>query len=205
VVVGVHCAAAAGTVPLAGVPGLPVDAYENDGQLTKREVRAITVSQLAPLPGRLLWDVGGGAGSVAIEWLRAEPAARAVVVERDRERAERIGRNAARLGVPELRVVTGAAPAALADLEPPDTVFIGGGLSAPGVLDACWTALRPGGRLVANTITLQGERLLLEHHQRHGGSLTRIAIQRAAPVGGLTAWRPALPVTQLVLNKGCLG
>ncbi|MGI8815860.1 MAG: precorrin-6y C5,15-methyltransferase (decarboxylating) subunit CbiE [Pseudonocardia sp.] len=203
VLVAVQCEPAADTVPLAGVPGLPDDAYEHDGQLTKREIRAITLARLAPLPGQLLWDVGGGAGSIAIEWLRSEPTARAITVERDPGRAARIGRNASRLGVPELTVVTGPAPGALAGLEPPDTVFVGGGLSAPGVLDVCWTALRPGGRLVVNTVTLEGEALLLEYHQRHGGSLTRIEIQRAGPVGGLTTWRPALPVTQWVVDSRC--
>jgi precorrin-6Y C5,15-methyltransferase (decarboxylating) len=204
VAVAVECTPDPGTEPLAGVPGLPDDAYEHDGQLTKREIRAITLAHLAPLPGRLLWDVGGGAGSIGIEWLRAEPTARAITVERDPVRAERIGRNAARLGVPDLRVVTGAAPAALDGLETPDAVFVGGGVSAPGVLDTGWAALRPGGLLVANSVTLQGERRLLDHHARHGGSLTRIELQRAAPVGGLTAWRPALPVTHLVVTKGPL-
>lgn len=203
VLVAVECVADVHTVPLAAVPGLPDDAYEHDGQLTKREIRAITLAHLGPLPGQLLWDVGGGAGSIAIEWLRAEPAAAAIAVERDPVRAERIGRNAARLGVPDLRVVTGAAPAALDGLETPDTVFLGGGVSAPGVLDACWTALRPGGLLVVNSVTLEGERLLLGHHHRYGGSLTRIELQRAAPVGRLSTWRPALPVTQWVVSKPC--
>ncbi len=201
VLVGVVCRSAPGTVALAGVPGLPDDAYEHDGQLTKREVRAITLARLAPLPGQLLWDVGAGAGSVTVEWLRAEPTARAIAVERAPERAARIARNAARLGVPSVRVVTGAAPAVLDGLEPPDTVFVGGGVGAPGVLAACWAALGPGGRLVANAVTLEGEATLGEHYRRHGGSLTRIDIQRAAPVGGLTGWRPAMPVTQWVADR----
>jgi precorrin-6Y C5,15-methyltransferase (decarboxylating) len=203
VIVGVDCEPAASTVPLAGVPGLPDDAYEHDGQLTKREIRAITLARLAPQPGQLLWDVGGGAGSIAIEWLRAEPTARAVAVERDPVRAERIIRNAARLGVPELRVVVGSAPSVLDGLATPDVVFVGGGVSADGVLPACWAALPPGGLLVANSVTLQGERALADLHERHGGDLTRIEIQRAAPVGRLTAWRPALPVTQLAVRTPC--
>jgi precorrin-6Y C5,15-methyltransferase (decarboxylating) len=203
VMVGVDCEAAPSTVPLAGVPGLPDDAYEHDGQLTKREIRSMTLARLGPLPGQLLWDVGGGAGSIGIEWMRAEPTARAVTVERDPVRADRIARNAARLGVPELRVVVGAAPTVLGGLPVPDVVFVGGGVSVEGVLAACWAALPPGGRLVANSVTLEGEQVLVEHHRRHGGDLTRIEIQRAAPVGRLSAWRPALPVTQLAVTKPC--
>lgn len=203
VLVALDCRPSPSTDPLASVPGLPDDAYEHDGQLTKREIRAVTLARLAPLPGQLLWDVGGGAGSIAIEWMRAEPTARAVAVERDPVRAERITGNAARLGVPELRVVVGSAPTALEGLPVPDVVFVGGGISAQGVVPACWAALPPGGRLVANSVTLQGERVLMDWHERHGGDLTRIEIQRAAPVGGLSAWRPALPVTQLVVRKPC--
>jgi precorrin-6Y C5,15-methyltransferase (decarboxylating) len=202
-VVAVHCVVAAGGVVSPRTPGLPDDAYEHDGQLTKQEVRAITLARLAPLPGRLLWDVGAGSGSIGIEWLRAEPSARAVAVERDPVRAERAARNAVRLGVPALRVVTGAAPDALAGLDTPDTVFVGGAVWVPGVLEACWAALRPGGRLVANAVTLEGEAALVTQHGRHGGTLTRVEVQRAGPVGGLTAWRPALPVTQWAADKPC--
>ncbi|WP_406207271.1 precorrin-6y C5,15-methyltransferase (decarboxylating) subunit CbiE [Kitasatospora sp. NBC_01560] len=178
------------------VPGLRDDAYESDGQLTKRHVRAATLATLAPAPGELLWDVGGGSGSIAIEWLRAHRDNRAVSVERDPVRAERIARNAASLGVPRLRVATGAAPAALAGLPTPDAVFVGGGLTAPGLLDACWAALPPGGRLVANTVTLESEALLTEWYRRHGGELLRLAVAHAVPVGGFTGWRQAMPVTQ---------
>ncbi|MFF7454041.1 precorrin-6y C5,15-methyltransferase (decarboxylating) subunit CbiE [Kitasatospora sp. NPDC008115] len=178
------------------VPGLPDGAYESDGQLTKRHVRAATLATLAPVPGELLWDVGGGSGSIAIEWLRAHRDNRAVTVERDPVRAGRIARNAAALGVPRLRVVTGAAPDALDGLPAPDAVFIGGGLTAPGLLDACWAALAPGGRLVANTVTLESEALLTEWYRRHGGELLRLAVAHAVPVGGFTGWRQAMPVTQ---------
>ncbi|MER7770640.1 precorrin-6y C5,15-methyltransferase (decarboxylating) subunit CbiE [Kitasatospora sp. NPDC096140] len=178
------------------VPGLPDAAYESDGQLTKRHVRAATLATLAPSPGELLWDVGGGSGSIAIEWLRAHRDCQAVSVERDPVRAERITRNAAALGVPRLRVVTGRAPAALAELPTPDAVFIGGGLTAPGLLDGCWAALRPGGRLVANTVTLESEALLTEWYRRHGGELVKLAVAHAVPVGGFTGWRQAMPVTQ---------
>ncbi|MGW6284921.1 precorrin-6y C5,15-methyltransferase (decarboxylating) subunit CbiE [Streptomyces sp. NPDC055107] len=195
-VVAIDCRASAEALRLGTVPGLPDEAYEHDGQLTKRHIRAATLGALAPAPGELLWDVGGGSGSIAIEWLRAHPSCRAVSVERDPVRAERITRNAERLGVPALEVVTGPAPAALAGLEPPDAVFIGGGLTAPGLLDACWEALRPGGRLVANTVTLESEALLAERHKAHGGELVRLAVSHAVPVGGFTGWRQAMPVTQ---------
>ncbi|MFD0401034.1 precorrin-6y C5,15-methyltransferase (decarboxylating) subunit CbiE [Kitasatospora sp. NPDC127121] len=178
------------------VPGLPDAAYESDGQLTKRHVRAATLAALAPSPGELLWDVGGGSGSIAVEWLRAHRDCQAVSIERDPVRAERIARNAAALGVPRLRVVTGPAPAALAELPAPDAVFIGGGLTATGLLDSCWAALRPGGRLVANTVTLESEALLTEWYRRHGGELVKLAVAHAVPVGGFTGWRQAMPVTQ---------
>ncbi|WFB11011.1 precorrin-6y C5,15-methyltransferase (decarboxylating) subunit CbiE [Streptomyces sp. LX-29] len=194
--IALECVAAADTLRLSAVPGLPDEAYEHDGQLTKRHVRAATLAALAPAPGELLWDVGGGSGSIAIEWLRTHRGCRAVSVERDPARAERIARNAATLGVPGLRVVTGAAPAALAGLPTPDAVFIGGGATAPGLLDACWTALPAGGRLVANTVTLESEALLADWYRRYGGELVRIAVAHAVPVGGFTGWRQAMPVTQ---------
>ncbi|MFE0627336.1 precorrin-6y C5,15-methyltransferase (decarboxylating) subunit CbiE [Streptomyces sp. NPDC058864] len=195
-VVAVECAADPAAPRLGLVPGLPDTAYEHDGQLTKRHVRAATLAALAPAPGELLWDVGGGSGSIAVEWMRAHRTCRAVTVERDPVRAERITGNAASLGVPALRVVTGAAPAALDGLPVPDAVFVGGGLTAPGLLEACWAALRPGGRLVANTVTLESEALLARWYARHGGELVRLAVAHAAPVGGFTGWRQAMPVTQ---------
>ncbi|MFI5530950.1 precorrin-6y C5,15-methyltransferase (decarboxylating) subunit CbiE [Kitasatospora sp. NPDC051853] len=182
-------------------PGLPDDSFETDGQLTKRHVRAVTLATLAPSPGELLWDVGGGSGSIAVEWLRAHRDCRAVTVERDPVRSGRITRNAAALGVPRLRVVTGPAPAALAGLPTPDAVFVGGGLTAPGLLDACWAALAPGGRLVANTVTLESEALLTEWYRRHGGELLKLAVSHAVPVGGFTGWRQAMPVTQWSVVK----
>jgi precorrin-6B C5,15-methyltransferase / cobalt-precorrin-6B C5,C15-methyltransferase len=201
-VVALECRRAEGAVRLGAVPGLPDAAYEHDGQLTKRHVRAATLAALAPAPGELLWDIGGGAGSVAVEWLRTDPLCRAVTVERDAGRAERIARNAERLGVPGLRVVTGSAPDALAGLPAPDAVFVGGGLTEPGLLDACWAALPPGGRIVANTVTLESEAVLGGWHRRVGGELVRLAVAHAAPVGGFTTWRPALPVTQWAATRG---
>lgn len=204
-VIALDCAPAADTLRLSAVPGLPDQAYEHDGQLTKRHVRAATLAALAPAPGELLWDVGGGSGSIAVEWLRTHRACAAVSIERDPVRATRIGRNAAALGVPGLRVVTGAAPGALAGLPTPDAVFIGGGLTAPGLLEACWAALPAGGRLVANTVTLESEALLAQWYRRHGGELVRIAVAHAAPVGGFTGWRQAMPVTQWAAAKPAEG
>ncbi|WP_280697509.1 precorrin-6y C5,15-methyltransferase (decarboxylating) subunit CbiE [Kitasatospora sp. GP82] len=202
--IAVECTAAPGAPRRSLVPGLPDDAYESDGQLTKRHVRAATLAALAPAPGELLWDVGGGSGSIAIEWLRAHRSCRAVSVERDPVRAERIARNAAALGVPRLEVVTGAAPAATAELPTPDAVFIGGGLTAPGLLQACWDALPPGGRLVANTVTLESEALLAQWYRGHGGELLRLAVAHAVPVGTFTGWRQAMPVTQWSVVKPAL-
>ncbi|MFJ1838628.1 precorrin-6y C5,15-methyltransferase (decarboxylating) subunit CbiE [Streptomyces sp. NPDC088175] len=200
-IIAVECRRAPGAPRLGAVPGLPDEAYEHDGQLTKRHIRAATLGVLAPAPGELLWDIGGGSGSIAIEWMRSHPSCRAVTVERDLARAARIVRNADRLGVPALRVVTGRAPGDLAGLPAPDAVFIGGGLTAPGLLDACWDALGPGGRLVANTVTLESEALLAEAHRRHGGDLVRLAVAHAVPVGGFTGWRQAMPVTQWSVRK----
>ncbi|MFG2602669.1 precorrin-6y C5,15-methyltransferase (decarboxylating) subunit CbiE [Streptomyces sp. NPDC048514] len=200
-IVAVRCRRAPDTPRLGAVPGLPDEAYEHDGQLTKKHIRAATLGALAPAPGELLWDVGGGSGSIAVEWMRTHPSCRAVTVERDPVRAERITRNAERLGVPGLRVVGGAAPAALAGLPAPNAVFVGGGLTAPGLLDVCWAALPLGGRLVANTVTLESEALLADAHRRHGGELVRLAVAHAVPVGGFTGWRQAMPVTQWSVEK----
>ncbi|WP_428986076.1 precorrin-6y C5,15-methyltransferase (decarboxylating) subunit CbiE [Streptomyces pyxinae] len=200
-VLAVECLREPGAPRLGAVPGLPDTAYEHDGQLTKRHVRAATLAALAPAPGELLWDVGGGSGSIGIEWMRVHPSCRAVAVERDPERAARIVRNAETLGVPGLRVVTAAAPGGLAGLERPDAVFVGGGLTAPGLLDACWEVLGPGGRLVANTVTLESEALLADRYRRYGGELVRLAVAHAVPVGGFTGWRQAMPVTQWTVTK----
>jgi precorrin-6B C5,15-methyltransferase / cobalt-precorrin-6B C5,C15-methyltransferase len=200
-VTAVACTADPGTAPLPTTPGLPDDAYESDGQLTKADVRAVTLARLAPVPGGLLWDVGAGSGSIGIEWMRVDPASRAVAVESSPERAARIGRNAQRLGVPSLQVVAGRAPEALADLPRPDAVFIGGGLTVPGLPEACWDALPAGGRLVANAVTVEGEAVLAGWSGRVGGDLVRISVQHAQPVGRFTGWKPAMPVTIWSVTK----
>jgi precorrin-6Y C5,15-methyltransferase (decarboxylating) len=186
---------------IARASGLADDLFEHDGQITKREIRAITLSSLAPRRGELLWDIGAGAGSVAIEWMLADPSMRAIAIEQRADRAARIRRNAAAFGVPGIEIVEDAAPAALAGLAPPDAVFIGGGASERGVLDTAVGALRSGGRLVVNAVTLATEALLIERHVALGGGLIRIAIARAGSVGEKSGWRPAMPVTQWVWTK----
>jgi len=200
-VIGVECLLGSGVARRGLVPGLADTAYEDDGQLTKREVRAVTISSLAPAPGELLWDIGAGAGSIAIEWMRAHRTCRAIAVEIDDQRAARIGRNAEALGVPGLRTVVGRAPTVLAEFPTPDAIFIGGGLTAEGMLDTVWAALRPGGRLVANTVTLESEAVLVQWYARHGGELIRIATSRAKAVGAFTGWQPAMAVTQWSVTK----
>ncbi|ODT06648.1 MAG: precorrin-6Y methyltransferase [Mesorhizobium sp. SCN 65-20] len=181
-------------LPLAS--GLVDELFEHDGQITKREIRAVTLSTLAPRRGELLWDIGAGSGSISIEWMLCHPSLRAIAIEANAERAERIARNASACGVPGLKIVRGAAPEALAGLPTPDVVFIGGGGSDEGVFDAAIAALRPNGRLVANAVTLEMETLLLARHASLGGELLRLQVSRAAPVGSMTGWRPAMPVTQ---------
>jgi len=197
-VIAVECVGPRG---LSETPGLPESAYDHDGQITKREVRAVTLAALGPRPGELLWDVGGGSGSIGIEWLRAHPSCRAIVVEQDPARAERIRSNAANLGVPSLDVVIGSAPEALAGLAKPDAIFIGGGLTADGVFDACWAALGPGGRLVANAVTLESQAFVLRLREEHGGELVKLDVARTTEVGRFTGWRPAMPVVQWSVTK----
>ncbi|ESZ52200.1 bifunctional cobalt-precorrin-7 (C(5))-methyltransferase/cobalt-precorrin-6B (C(15))-methyltransferase [Mesorhizobium sp. RSR565B] len=170
--------------------------FEHDGQITKHDIRAITLAALAPRRGELLWDIGAGSGSIGIEWMLAHPSTRAIAIEANSDRAARIVRNAAHCGVPGLVVVEGSAPKALAGLDTPDAIFIGGGGSDAGVVNAAIKALPSRGRLVANAVTLEMEALLLAEHIKRGGDLTRITISRASPVGSMQAWRPAMPVTQ---------
>ena len=198
--VAIECRPGPSARALPRLAGLPDDCFLHDGQITKREVRAATLAALAPLPGELLWDVGAGSGSIAIEWLRAGRNMRASAIERDKARASLIARNAAALGVPELEIRIGAAPAALHDLPSPDAVFFGGGLGEES-FELAWNALRAGGRLVANAVTLESEARLVALADRWGGALTRIAVARAEKIGASHTFRPHLAVTQLALRK----
>ena len=196
--IAVTCVAGAGA-SWYGRTGLPDAAFLNDGQLTKREVRAVTLASLAPQPGELLWDVGGGCGSISIEWMRA--GGRAIAIENHAERADLIARNAARLGVPQLKVVRGDAPAALDGLPAPQAVFIGGGITADLLAETCWQALAAPGRLVANTVTLSGEEKLHRLWHEWGGEMSRIDVSRLLPVGGQHGWKPFRPVTHYQVWK----
>ncbi|MEL7258053.1 MAG: precorrin-6y C5,15-methyltransferase (decarboxylating) subunit CbiE [Pseudomonadota bacterium] len=196
----VECIAAPDAALLPRVPGLADDLFQHDGTMTKQEVRAATLAKLMPMRGALLWDIGTGCGSVAVEWMRGARYARAIGIEPRADRRAMAAANALALGVPKLQLIDGKVPAALEGLEQPDAVFIGGGLS-PEVFTAAWSALRPLGRFVANAVTLESEAVLLALHKQHGGQLVKLAVHRAEPVGGLTGWRPLMPVTQWSLVK----
>ena len=201
--IALHVTAAADATVLPLTPGLDDTLFEHDGQLTKREVRAVTVSALAPRQGELLWDVGLGAGSVAIEWLLRHPSLKAIGIESEPQRAARAARNAAVLGTPDLQIVQKRAPEAFAGLPSPDAVFLGGGLSNPGLFEAAWTALKPGGLLVANAVSIQSEARLIEYFQRHGGELVRLEVSKAgkAGTGSVFVWRAAAPIVQWRARK----
>ena len=195
--IAIECQASPDAPRLSPLAGLPDSAFRHDGQLTKRDIRAVTLARLAPQPGELLWDVGAGCGSIGIEWMRAHPSCRAIAVESDEGRQTLIEHNRDALGVPGLQLVRGRAPDALAGLPAPDAIFIGGGVTRENVLADCWAALKPGGRLVANAVTLQSELALAQWRERYGGDLTRLHIAQAAPLGEFDTWRQALPITLL--------
>ncbi|ANJ54080.1 precorrin-6Y C5,15-methyltransferase [Pseudomonas silesiensis] len=199
--IAIECIAESNTPRLSRLAGLPDSAFKHDGQLTKRDVRAITLTRLAPVPGELLWDVGAGSGSIGIEWMRAHPGCRALAIEADEGRQQLIEHNRDALGVPGLQLIRGSAPQALDGLERPDAIFIGGGVTRDGVLDTCWARLKPGGRLIANAVTLQSEMTLMAWREQHGGELTRIHIAQAQPLGDFDTWRQALPITLLDVVK----
>ncbi|MDR8373116.1 bifunctional cobalt-precorrin-7 (C(5))-methyltransferase/cobalt-precorrin-6B (C(15))-methyltransferase [Pseudomonas lactis] len=199
--VAIDCLADANAPRLSRLAGLPDSAFQHDGQLTKRDVRAMTLARLAPMPGELLWDVGAGSGSIGIEWMRTHPSCRALAIEADTGRQGLIEHNRDALGVPGLQLIRGKAPEALSGLETPDAIFIGGGVTRDGVLDTCWQHLRPGGRLVANAVTLQSEMTLMNWRAEHGGELTRIHVAQAQPLGEFDTWRQALPITLLEVIK----
>jgi precorrin-6B C5,15-methyltransferase / cobalt-precorrin-6B C5,C15-methyltransferase len=199
--IAVECIAGPNASLRPKTPGLPDVAFIHDGQLTKREVRAITLANLAPFAGALLWDVGAGCGSVAIEWIRSATGARAIAFERNEKRLQMINDNASALGTPFLEIVSGTAPACFENQPPPDAIFIGGGISVEGLFDHCWNILPSQGRLVANAVTLEGEARLNQLSLEHGGELTRIDISRAQPIGNYRGWRPFRLVTQWSITK----
>ena len=200
-VLAIDCVADATAPLLPAIPGLPDDAFVSDGQLTKRDVRATTLARLAPFPDALLWDIGAGCGSVAIEWMRAARGARALAFERDPERVAMIGANALALGVPSLGIIAGGALENLAGQPTPDAIFIGGDVDNDALFDAAWTALKPGGRLVANAVTLAGEQALYARQQRFGGELMRIDVSVLDTIGAHRVMRPRMAVTQWMVRK----
>ncbi len=199
--IAIACASDAAAPALSRLAGLPDAAYHHDGQLTKREIRAVTLAALAPLPGQLLWDVGAGCGSISIEWMRSHPRCRAIAIEQHPARLGLIAENAIALGVPNLNIISGQAPDALDNLAQPDAIFVGGGLTSPDLFATCWQALRPGGRFVANAVTVESEQVLLQWQSKLSGELTRIAIQRAEPIGKFLGWKAMAPVTQWTVVK----
>jgi precorrin-6B C5,15-methyltransferase / cobalt-precorrin-6B C5,C15-methyltransferase len=201
VALAIEAVAEPGAIVIPRVAGLPDEFFQHDGQLTKREIRAVSLSTLAPRGGELLWDVGAGSGAIGVEWLLAHPANRAIGIEARDDRLGTARANAQALGVPHYDLRLGTAPDALQGLPTPDAVFVGGGASREGVLDAVWQALPPGGRLVVNSVTLETEAVLIARQARHGGGLLRLAIERAGPVGGRTGWRAAMPVVQWSVTK----
>jgi len=204
----IECIPESNATILSRIPGLPDEAFFHDGQLTKREIRAVSLSRLMPVVDQVLWDVGAGCGSVAIEWMRTSPRCRAVAIEKSKSRLKLIEQNSQELGVPMLQIISGSAPEVLADLPAPDAVFIGGGLSSGNLLQTCWNALKPGGRLVANAVTLEGEQKLLQWQNENAGKsgasgdLTRLSISRAEKIGKFQGWKEMRSVIQLVVIKG---
>lgn len=200
-VLGIECVPGLSAALLTATPGLPDELFTNDGQLTKREIRAATLGKLMPFPGAVLWDVGAGAGSIAIEWLRAARDTKALAFESEGERLEMIAVNAAALGVPHIEIVSGEAPATFVGKAPPDAVFLGGDVANIDLFDACWTALKPGGRFVANAVTLEGELTLAQRHAQLGGDLVRIEVSAIDRIGAHRAFRPRMAVTQWSVTK----
>ena len=197
--IAVECIANPEAKTRSRMVGLPDDAYHHDGQLTKREIRAVTLSALAPNAGELLWDVGAGCGSIGIEWMRSHPRCQAIAIEKSRTHF--IADNAIALGTPHLNIIAGAAPEVLQGLPTPDAIFIGGGLTVPNMFETCWENLRSRGRLIANVVTLEGEQKLFQYQQKYGGTLTQISINRAEAIGSFLGWKPMRPVTQWQVIK----
>jgi precorrin-6Y C5,15-methyltransferase (decarboxylating) len=186
-------------LPDGRMASLPDDAFMHDGQITKHGIRAVTLAALNPRPGQRLWDVGAGSGSVAVEWCRSTPGCTAVAFELDERRRLNIGFNAAANGVSV--EVRGTAPDEFAEAPAPSAIFVGGGLTRPGLLDACLDLLPAGGHLVANAVTVESEAVLAQECSRRGGELRRFQHYQGEPLGGFTGWRPQYPVTQWSVTK----
>jgi precorrin-6Y C5,15-methyltransferase (decarboxylating) len=197
----VECVAGPHAKVWSRLAGLPDEAFIHDGQLTKREVRAATLAALAPAPDQLLWDIGAGCGSVAIEWMRSTRGCEAVVFESNDERLKMIAQNTDRLGTPRLKIIAGHAPETLKGLPGPDAVFIGGGIGIPGIFETAWEHLKPGGRMVTNVVTIEGEMHLYDLHEKHGGGLVRLEISNLTPIGSYRALKPRMAVTQWRAQK----
>lgn len=201
-VLAIQCVASRDASVLSRVGGLPDDAFEHDGKITKREVRAATLAALQPSPDQLLWDVGAGSGSVSIEWMRSTRGCQAIAIETNPERCAAIARNAESLGTPRLKIVNADAPQAFASLAPPDAIFIGGAVDTPGIFETAFATLKAGGVCVANTVTLEGDRQLISLQEQYGGDLVRMDVSTLTMVGKLRALRPRMSVLQWRLRKG---
>ena len=197
----IECLAGAKSLILPRLAGLPDEAFFHDGQLTKREVRAATLAALSPAPDHLLWDIGAGCGSVAIEWMRSTRGCEAIAFEHHEDRLRMIAINTDRLGTPRLKIVAGNVPATLTGQRAPDAVFIGGGIGIPGVFETAWERLKPGGRMVANVVTIEGEMHLYDLQEKHGGELVRLEISNLTPIGPYRALKPRMAVTQWKAQK----
>ena len=200
-VLAVHCIAGPQAKIWSRVAGLPDEVFQHDGKLTKREVRAATLSALAPCPDQVLWDIGAGSGSISIEWMRSTRGCEAYAIEPLADRRAMIAANADALGTPRLKIIAGIAPECLTGLPTPHAIFIGGGIDHDGLFDAAWAALPSGGTLVANTVTLEGDRQLINLQEKHGGDLVRMDVSTLTQVGDLRAMRPRMSVLQWRVKK----
>ena len=200
--IAIKCVADGNIPMLSRVPGLPDEVYENDGQLTKREVRAITLAQLQPLSGQVLWDIGSGSGAISIEWLRLGGHRRAIAIEKKPERAEALRRNADNLGAADIKIYEGDFLSIKDEIKcQPDAIFIGGGASNLDLLKVAWSSLNPGGRIVVNVVSIEAVQALVNFRKTNGGELSRITIERSSQIGSFNAFKPLMPVTQFVASK----
>lgn len=181
---------------LPKVAGLADDLFESDGVMTKRPARALTLSALAPRAGEHLLDIGGGSGSVSVEWALAHPRCHATIIESRSDRLDLIAANARAFGVENrIDIVQGRVPEALADSPAPDAIFVGGGLSAE-LLETLKAEFQPGTRAVINAVTLEAEALLAQWQAEEGGEMLRFELAQATPLGTRRGWKSAYPLVQ---------